>query len=53
MGMPRPVIPWLRCVPPQVVFVYNSYQSIIRGGHVWLRMRIADEKVNATAIIST
>ena len=27
------------------VFVYNSYQSIIRGGHVWLRMRIADEKV--------
>jgi 2-oxoglutarate ferredoxin oxidoreductase subunit alpha len=27
------------------VYVYNSYQSIIRGGHVWLRMRIADEKV--------
>jgi 2-oxoglutarate/2-oxoacid ferredoxin oxidoreductase subunit alpha len=27
------------------VFVYNSYQSIIRGGHVWLRMRIAEEKV--------
>ncbi|MBI3329260.1 MAG: 2-oxoacid:acceptor oxidoreductase subunit alpha [Nitrospinae bacterium] len=27
------------------IFVYNSYQSIIRGGHVWLRMRIADEKV--------
>ena len=25
--------------------MYNSYQSIIRGGHVWLRMRIADEKV--------
>jgi 2-oxoglutarate ferredoxin oxidoreductase subunit alpha len=28
------------------VFVYNSYQSIIRGGHVWLRMRIADHKVD-------
>jgi 2-oxoglutarate ferredoxin oxidoreductase subunit alpha len=28
------------------VFVYNSYQSIIRGGHVWLRMRIADERVD-------
>lgn len=27
------------------VFVYNSYQSIIRGGHVWLRMRIADEPI--------
>jgi 2-oxoglutarate/2-oxoacid ferredoxin oxidoreductase subunit alpha len=27
------------------IYVYNSYQSIIRGGHVWLRMRIADEKV--------
>jgi 2-oxoglutarate ferredoxin oxidoreductase subunit alpha len=27
------------------VFVYNSYQSIIRGGHVWLRMRIANELI--------
>jgi 2-oxoglutarate ferredoxin oxidoreductase subunit alpha len=27
------------------IFVYNSYQSLIRGGHVWLRMRIADERV--------
>ncbi|RMF85218.1 MAG: 2-oxoacid:acceptor oxidoreductase subunit alpha [Nitrospinota bacterium] len=24
---------------------YNSYQSVIRGGHVWLRLRIADEKI--------
>jgi 2-oxoglutarate ferredoxin oxidoreductase subunit alpha len=27
------------------VFAYNSYQSIIRGGHVWLRLRIAEQKV--------
>ncbi len=27
------------------IFVYNSYQSLIRGGHVWLRMRIAAERV--------
>jgi 2-oxoglutarate ferredoxin oxidoreductase subunit alpha len=25
------------------LYVYNSYQSLIRGGHVWLRMRIAQE----------
>jgi 2-oxoglutarate ferredoxin oxidoreductase subunit alpha len=24
---------------------YNSYQSIIRGGHIWLRVRIAEDKV--------
>jgi 2-oxoglutarate ferredoxin oxidoreductase subunit alpha len=24
---------------------YNSYQSVIRGGHIWLRVRIAEEKV--------
>src|SRR5215471_3226773 len=24
---------------------YNSYQSIIRGGHIWLRVRVAEEKV--------
>jgi 2-oxoglutarate ferredoxin oxidoreductase subunit alpha len=22
------------------VFAYNSYQSLVRGGHVWLRLRI-------------
>ncbi|GIX48443.1 MAG: hypothetical protein KatS3mg131_2654 [Candidatus Tectimicrobiota bacterium] len=27
------------------VFAYNSYQSLIRGGHVWLRLRLAEEKV--------
>jgi 2-oxoglutarate ferredoxin oxidoreductase subunit alpha len=24
---------------------YNSYQSVIRGGHIWLRLRIAEQKV--------
>ncbi len=24
---------------------YNSYQSVIRGGHIWLRVRVAEEKV--------
>jgi 2-oxoglutarate ferredoxin oxidoreductase subunit alpha len=27
------------------VFTYNSYQSLIRGGHTWLRLRIGEEKV--------
>src|SRR5258705_69972 len=27
------------------VFAYNSYQSLVRGGHVWLRLRIAAQKV--------
>jgi 2-oxoglutarate ferredoxin oxidoreductase subunit alpha len=27
------------------VCAYNSYQSIIRGGHIWLRVRIAEHKV--------
>jgi 2-oxoglutarate ferredoxin oxidoreductase subunit alpha len=27
------------------VFAYNSYQSLVRGGHVWLRLRIGAEKV--------
>jgi 2-oxoglutarate ferredoxin oxidoreductase subunit alpha len=27
------------------VFAYNSYQSIIRGGHIWLRIRLAEGKV--------
>jgi|AGTN01.2.fsa_nt_gi 2-oxoacid:acceptor oxidoreductase, alpha subunit len=28
------------------VYAYNSYQSIIRGGHIWLRVRVGEEKVN-------
>ncbi|MBI4230614.1 MAG: 2-oxoacid:acceptor oxidoreductase subunit alpha [Planctomycetes bacterium] len=28
-------------------FIYNSYQSVIRGGHVWLRLRIGQEKVHS------
>src|SRR3954470_16347416 len=27
------------------VYAYNSYQSIIRGGHIWLRVRIGADKV--------
>ncbi|MBX3076064.1 2-oxoacid:acceptor oxidoreductase subunit alpha [Candidatus Obscuribacterales bacterium] len=27
------------------VYAYNSYQSIIRGGHIWLKVRIGEEKV--------
>src|ERR1700677_4414678 len=27
------------------VYAYNSYQSIIRGGHIWLKLRIGDKKV--------
>ena len=27
------------------VFTYNSYQSIIRGGHTWLRLRISEERL--------
>jgi 2-oxoglutarate ferredoxin oxidoreductase subunit alpha len=27
------------------LYVYNSYQSVIRGGHVWLRMRISEAEV--------
>lgn len=27
------------------VYAYNSYQSIIRGGHIWLRLRIGENKV--------
>src|SRR5206468_8830771 len=25
----------------QAVFAYNSYQSVIRGGHSWLRVRVS------------
>src|SRR5260370_6133659 len=28
----------------QGVYAYNSYQSVIRGGHSWLRMRISAKK---------
>jgi 2-oxoglutarate/2-oxoacid ferredoxin oxidoreductase subunit alpha len=27
------------------VYAYNSYQSVIRGGHIWLRVRISEQKV--------
>jgi 2-oxoglutarate ferredoxin oxidoreductase subunit alpha len=26
------------------VYAYNSYQSIIRGGHIWLRVRLGENK---------
>src|SRR6185369_8282482 len=29
------------------VYAYNSYQSIIRGGHIWLRVRIGQDKVHS------
>ena len=29
------------------VCAYNSYQSVIRGGHIWLRVRIGQEKVES------
>jgi len=28
------------------VYAYNSYQSLIRGGHTWLRLRISERKVH-------
>jgi len=27
------------------VYAYNSYQSIIRGGHIWLRLRLGERKL--------
>ncbi|MBX9942284.1 MAG: 2-oxoacid:acceptor oxidoreductase subunit alpha [Candidatus Obscuribacterales bacterium] len=27
------------------VYAYNSYQSIIRGGHIWLKVRVGENKV--------
>jgi 2-oxoglutarate ferredoxin oxidoreductase subunit alpha len=27
------------------VYAYNSYQSLIRGGHTWLRLRVGEQKV--------
>jgi 2-oxoglutarate/2-oxoacid ferredoxin oxidoreductase subunit alpha len=29
------------------VCAYNSYQSVIRGGHIWLRVRISERKVSS------
>lgn len=29
------------------VYAYNSYQSIIRGGHIWLRVRLAEKKLHS------
>ncbi|HZY60647.1 MAG TPA: 2-oxoacid:acceptor oxidoreductase family protein, partial [Candidatus Binataceae bacterium] len=26
------------------VYAYNSYQSVVRGGHSWLRLRISARK---------
>lgn len=28
------------------LYTYNSYQSLIRGGHTWLRLRLVEEKVD-------
>ncbi|HEY7310716.1 MAG TPA: 2-oxoacid:acceptor oxidoreductase family protein, partial [Gemmataceae bacterium] len=28
----------------QGVYAYNSYQSVIRGGHSWLRLRVSAHK---------
>src|SRR5206468_2705673 len=28
----------------QAVYAYNSYQSVIRGGHSWLRIRVSAKK---------
>ena len=29
------------------LYAYNSYQSVIRGGHIWLRVRISERKVQS------
>jgi len=29
------------------VYAYNSYQSIIRGGHIWLKVRLGEQKVTS------
>ena len=26
---------------------FNSYQSVIRGGHIWLRLRLGEQKVSS------
>jgi 2-oxoglutarate ferredoxin oxidoreductase subunit alpha len=28
------------------LYTYNSYQSLIRGGHTWLRLRLSENKVD-------
>lgn len=28
------------------LFTYNSYQSLIRGGHTWLRLRFSEDKID-------
>ena len=28
------------------VFTYNAYQSLIRGGHTWLKLRLSEKKVD-------
>ncbi|MCZ6633290.1 MAG: 2-oxoacid:acceptor oxidoreductase family protein, partial [bacterium] len=28
------------------IYGYNSYQSLIRGGHTWLRLRLGQQKVS-------
>ncbi|MHC4549957.1 MAG: 2-oxoacid:acceptor oxidoreductase subunit alpha [Planctomycetota bacterium] len=28
------------------LFTYNAYQSLIRGGHTWLRLRLSEERVD-------
>jgi 2-oxoglutarate ferredoxin oxidoreductase subunit alpha len=29
------------------LYAYNCYQSLIRGGHVWLRVRISQDAVES------
>ena len=29
------------------IYAYNSYQSIIRGGHIWLRVRMGEQKLHS------
>ena len=28
-------------------YAFNSYQSVIRGGHIWLRLRLGEQKVSS------
>jgi 2-oxoglutarate ferredoxin oxidoreductase subunit alpha len=28
-------------------YAFNSYQSVIRGGHIWLRLRLGEQKVQS------
>src|SRR6267378_5839726 len=28
------------------LYTYNSYQSLIRGGHTWLRLRLSEDKID-------